>query len=182
MVKEELAYTAALSKVRKACRIAYLVIRVLFIMGLIVWMLLLVTCILLLVFPGFLGLVGSVDVPTVVQIIVSGLMVILMLWFVLLVLKDMYKGGSPFTLVQSKRIRAIAYVLFARVVVGAFLSSGLLPLFAKENVFVGFQSTDPTQPTLFVDVGTLIIAVVFYCVSLVFEYGTLLQREKDTFI
>lgn len=82
-------------------------------------------------------------------------------------LRDVSECYTPFTGNNCDRLRNISIVLVAiGVLTVLFLCMPVGPV-------------EPTPDTLLMLVPTLLIAIIVYCISLAFRYGTLLQQESD---
>lgn len=180
--EEEKEYDASLKKVRKTCRAFFYALRTLYILALIVWVALLLVCIFSVLFPEPFFQSGSVTVLTLGQVAVFGVLSVFLIRNAMLIFRDMHRGESPFAITQSKRIRVIAYLIFIQAILESVFSTALTTLFVNEDFALAYQVSNPTEPSLFVNIGALVVAVLFYCLSIAFEYGALLQRDKDTFI
>lgn len=96
------------------------------------------------------------------------------------ILKDIAQGNSPFEYVQVKRIRRIAWILVAYVVID-MISASNLSAFISSGGFGIENSSFHESPTLVLSInfGVLVSAVVVYGLSIIFEYGSVLQEQSD---
>ncbi|MCL2889452.1 MAG: hypothetical protein FWE65_03400 [Eggerthellaceae bacterium] len=180
--EEERAYSDVLIKIRKTCSVLFTVLKICFIVFLAGWSILLLAYIYLLFFPVPSDISSSVGVSTLTRIFFFGLLTLALLRFTVLILKDMRNGEPPFTLIQSKRIRIMAYLVFTQAILDFLFSTDLIPLIFKNGFVQGFQAASTGEPVFFLNLGALVFAVILYCISISFEYGALLQQDKDAFI
>jgi MFS family permease len=113
---------------------------------------------------------------------VLGLLPAAFIGIAMLILRDIAKGETPFSKKQSRRVRLIACLMFAWVVLGALLSAQVTTFYPDALVSLSYHISDSSTPTLYLDFGVLISAIVCYCISLAFEYGALLQRDSDDIV
>ena len=96
------------------------------------------------------------------------------------IFKDIASGSSPFSRENAKRIRWVSYLLIIDVLVELVLSPGFGVIVHMSGVDVGYIASGATQyPILPVNFGALVGSVIGFCLSVVFEYGYLLQRLSD---
>lgn len=96
------------------------------------------------------------------------------------ILTDAAKGHSPFAQTQVKRIRIIAFALFVYAILDALVSPGFISLFQSDTMSIGVQSLPDSENVIIpINLGALSAAGGFFCLSLVFEYGVLLQQLSD---
>ncbi|MEG0503588.1 MAG: hypothetical protein RR547_02995 [Raoultibacter sp.] len=131
-------------------------------------------------FPGFISDSPSIGLMPIVMCIVFGSLVAILLRSAWQVFRDVPKGGSPFSRTQVRRIRRIAYVLLAYAVAEMIFSAGTALLVSGGDTVIGYSVTSGQDvPIISINVGMFAFSIIFYCLSLVFEYGTLLQRLSD---
>ena len=94
-----------------------------------------------------------------------------------LVFGDVSHEESPFSLKQAKRIRIIAWLLFAYTLLDALVPRGV--------VIGGGSNPDGMSVVRFssgytnVNVGMFAVSVIFYFLASVFKYGVTLQELSD---
>jgi len=113
------------------------------------------------------GSVDSFRALTMVTILSSVFMAAILL-VASLVCKDISREETPFTKRISNKIKVISLLLFAQCIVVPLLQIVAATLFS--------QTTDTLASF---DLGSIVIAAVFFCLALVFEYGAELQRQAD---
>ncbi len=94
-----------------------------------------------------------------------------------LIFRDIALGNTPFSLKQAKRIRAIAWLLLAYTAIDAILPTGVFVGQASSDASVSAGHLAASSPTI--QVGSLIVAIVFFFLSSVFKYGVKLQELSD---
>lgn len=109
-----------------------------------------------------------------------GLVIIGLVFVVASIFSDVAKGESPFSLAQVNRFRIIAVFLLVYVVLDAFMSTGTVAQVHVGELELGYDLVDNSGgSTLSVNIGALLGAGVFWALSLIFEYGVLLQELSD---
>lgn len=180
--EEEKQYNTLLSKVQRASHKAYTVLRAIF-YGCCLFFLIMFLFILasfLFKIPGLT--IVSFDPLTLIQIVVSGLLSLLLIRFAVLIMRDVVKENSLFTKVQSRRIRYMSYTLFAQIIF-ELASAFIMPvLYTYDQLIFSAYTSAGNEYTVFINFQTLAFAMILLCLSLVFEYGSLLQRDKDELI
>ena len=92
--------------------------------------------------------------------------------------QDVSKSQSPFTVKQANRITTMGVLLMVNVILEA-VSSLVVPISSElADVSAGFVST-PLTMNLYIDVMSLMAAIVCFCLSYLFRYGALLQWLQD---
>jgi hypothetical protein len=100
---------------------------------------------------------------------VFGLVIMIAILFVTSgILKAISIEGTPFTKKNSDKIKIIALLLIANETVIPALQSLLYVTLLPES---GASAT--------ITLGNIIIAAVFFCLALIFDYGRQLQEESD---
>jgi len=84
------------------------------------------------------------------------------------IFKAISREGTPFTKKNANKIRVIALLLIANVTVIPALQLLLYVILLPES--------GATVPFAF---GNIVIAAVFFCLALIFDYGSRLQQESD---
>ena len=109
-----------------------------------------------------------------------GLVIVSLVYVVSNMFSDVAQGESLFTLVQVKRFRAIAILLLAYVVLDAFMSTGTVAQIHVGELELGYDVVESAVgSTLSINVGALLGSGFFGALSLIFEYGVLLQNFSD---
>lgn len=94
-----------------------------------------------------------------------------------LIFRDISHGEAPFTAKQSKRIRIIAWMLLSIALIEAVLPLGVIVDNALGgSVFGAVNASSYTPP---IRIGSIIVAVVFFFLSSVFDYGVKLQEISN---
>lgn len=133
----------------------------------------------LVLYRAIVGEGGSLGVDILADILFPTLFLGWMFAFVRIVANvftDMKQGSSPFNEKQVWRIRwlAIMMVLFAVLdSVFAYTSTTLFGTVALSS------APGPEGPEIKINIGALFMSLVLFCLSVVFEHGTLLQRLSD---
>jgi hypothetical protein len=114
--------------------------------------------------------------------LILGFLPAVFIGIVALILRDISKGETPFSKKQCRRIRLIAYLMFARVILESLLFVGATVFYPDALISLSYYVSESSAPTVYLDFEALISAIVCYCISLAFEYGALLQRDSDDFV
>lgn len=135
----------------------------------------------LLALPGILPVSFSFTGREVTAIVVSQTVVGCILWVIYSVFDNIAKGSSPFTARIARRIRWIGWLMLLGTILGTLLSPELNAIMhLPGNISLGYNSLDANTPfAIPVNGGLIIGAVVCFCLSLVFQYGALLQHLSD---
>lgn len=170
----------ALSRLKRTSRIIRTVLKISFIFFCVLWLIALVLLVALLVNPQIAPGADAANVVVVVFVGVMGAIIAFVLWIAYRVFDDVSKGESPFSRVQVKRIRWVAYVLLLYAVIDMLFPTGEAFLMQEGSFHFAYTvANGPNNPSISINIGTLATAIIFYCLSLVFEYGTLLQQLSD---
>lgn len=89
----------------------------------------------------------------------------------------MARGEVPFTQKQAKRIRVIAWLLLAIALIEAGLPLGIIVDNAIGTGVFGVANSMTYAPPI--RIGSIIVAVVFFFISSVFDYGVKLQEMSN---
>ena len=109
-----------------------------------------------------------------------GLVIVGLVYVIANMFSDVAQGESPFTLAQVKRFRVIAVLLLIYVVLDAFMSTGTVAQIHIGELELGYDVVESAAgSTLSVNVGALLGSGFFGALSLIFEYGVLLQKFSD---
>jgi len=103
-----------------------------------------------------------------IDIVLEAVPIIVIICVASLIFKTISREGTPFTKSNSDKIRIIALLLIAHVLV-----IPPLQMLVKMMLLPGIAVT--------VDIAliNLVVAAVFFCLALVFDYGRQLQQESD---
>lgn len=102
------------------------------------------------------------------------------LWVIRKIFNDIAKGISPFSHNNAKRIRWVAWLLLIDVLLEIVVSPGFGAIVHVSSLDVGYIASSATKyPVLPINSGSLVGSVISFCLSVVFEYGYLLQRLSD---
>jgi hypothetical protein len=183
VLKEDKVRGNLLHTVSRACKLAYALLRILFIITVLAWLLPLLLGLLRLIVPhGFVWL-NSLEISFSFDFLISGLLSAAFIGILTLILRDTSKGETPFTKKQSKRLRLIAYLMFVQVIFGLLFSTIATVLYPDGLIILSYYHiSESSAPTTYLDLQALIFAIACYCISLAFEYGVLLQQDSDDFI
>ncbi|MEA5020175.1 MAG: hypothetical protein VB027_07385 [Gordonibacter sp.] len=178
MMDEDSRATAnSLMRINKVCMGIKIVLKVVFVIICISWVL--VAGVMILSSAGVLSSGESEDmgiVPILLHI-VRGCVVAVLFVILIGVFSEAAKGESPFTLKQVKRLimMSLALLTYALLEIIFSASSVMLQL---GNLNSGYISTG-SSAIITVDFSPFIAAAVVFAFSFVFEYGVLLQEFSD---
>lgn len=181
MVDNEIEETErSLVRLKKASKVISVVFRILFYIYCLVWLALVVLFSVLTFSPELVPSAQSIDVIPLLSCLLFGFLIAALLRVATLIFADVAKGESPFSHRQIKRIRIAALVFLVYVVAEMLIPSGGTTIVPEGDWHVAYSvSEEPSASVVDLNFGMLGAAVIFYCLSLVFEYGTLLQRLSD---
>jgi hypothetical protein len=183
VLKEDKERSNILCAVSRTCKLAYIFLRILLVITVLAWLLPFLLGLLHLMFPHVFTWLDSLVISAPFDLLVSGLLSAVFIGIVTLILRDISKGETPFTRKQSKRIRLIAYLTFAQVILELLFSMVATALYPDGLVILGYYHIPESSAlTMYLDLQALIFAIICYCISLAFEYGVLLQRDSDDFV
>lgn len=179
MSEEGQRVEASLDRIRKFSKVVGAILRVSFVLVLLYWLAFTALSIVSMTFSVDFG------IETTESIYV--LLVLLGIGFIMAILlkgsdvfKDVALGESPFTLVQARRFKAVSLIVLVYVLLEALLSPGCMALLQMSGIDVGYVFVDyASSPSISINIGALLVAAVFFSLSLVFEYGLLLQELSD---
>lgn len=181
MAIDELGDTElALNRLNRIARFLSKGFQVVFVLYCIAWIALLGVFFVAAFFPGVISGSESSGPWPFVLCILFGLLIAGLLRIAFLVFNDVAKGESPFSMRQVKRIRLAAFLFLAYVILEMLFPSGQSSLVQQGNFMVNYWVADKSDHvSIQINFGMLGAAIIFYCLSLVFEYGTLLQQLSD---
>lgn len=170
-------YEQLLKKVKSACKIAY---RILFVMFIIVAALLggaIIFGLIAVLFPHTVPFIETIEPLALMSFALFSLAGAAIIFLVMLIPKDALKDESPFTLKQAKRIRSVAFLLLAKEVVGMIFPMQVIPLVANEHLSFSFEIAKSPTFIININIEMLFMAALLFCLSLVYQYGVLLQND-----
>lgn len=91
---------------------------------------------------------------------------------------DLSKRTSPFTVTQARRIAAIGLLLLANAVIEFLISLNGASFVTTEGIKAGFINPYMTG-SAYINMTFVIAALICFCLSYVFRYGSLLQWLSD---
>ena len=99
------------------------------------------------------------------------------------ILKDTSLGKTLFSMKQVTRVRMVALFMLVGAVLTTLVSPGFINAVSLGSLHMG-ASPDPETVNSIIPISfsTLFLALVFFCLSLAFEYGILLQQESDDIV
>jgi hypothetical protein len=179
-LQEDKERSELLRKVRRTCKTAYALLRVLCVTIILAWLLLFLLGLFRFILPRAFQWVDEFVVSAPLDSLIFGLMPAVFIGIAMLVLKNISKGETPFSRKQSRRIRLIAYFMFAQVLLELLFSTAISVLYPDGLVFLNYyRASSFSTPTTYLNIEMLISAIVCYCISLAFQYGALLQSDSD---
>lgn len=114
----------------------------------------------------------------VIAFFVHGLLVFFVLCMAAKLFKDIASGAPPFTIVQANRIRGIALLFAAYTLFDMLWSPDLVTVVSCGVVTSGIENA--ARPfSLHLNFDMLVASALFFCLSVVFRHGVLLQRLSD---
>lgn len=129
--------------------------------------------------PGMLAISSSFGWFALLAMAVHAIPFLAIVKLVANMLRDVSKGETPFSLKQVKRIRWIALLILADVILSALFSPGVIGMISAGTLDMGYMATSQTSNFVSINVSELFFAGVLLCLSLVFQYGMLLQKFSD---
>lgn len=171
----------ALVRLKKTARIISVGFRVGLIVYCLIWIALAGFFAVLAFSPGAVSDSAAIGFRPLILCLVFGFLIAVLLRIATLVFDDVSKGESPFSKRQVKRIRWASFIFLAYAVVEMFFPQGHSSLVQDSDLYVGYwiSSNSTGSAPMSINLGMLGAAIIFYCLSLVFEYGTLLQQLSD---
>lgn len=94
------------------------------------------------------------------------------------IFKSLSQKASPFTTKQTQRIAAIGLLLLADAVIEFLISLVESTTVNAGGMTVGFVNSAPTG-SVYINMTFIIAALICFCLSYVFRYGSLLQWLSD---
>lgn len=122
---------------------------------------------------------SSSVIASVVYTTVGGGFAILILWNFSLLFEAVVKGDPPLSEIQADRLKAIAIIAAAYVILDLLFSVRFI---YEPNPDLGFGmilNNGIAEPTLNLNVGMLAFSAIMYSLSAIFRYAALLQQLSD---
>lgn len=171
----------SLNKVRKTSKLICAIVKIVFLVFCICWLLVLGLSIFAFLCPQFnIGSESELRIATIASLFFNGLLIVIQFIILIRMLTDVAKGESPFALVQVKRLRVLSVVFVTLALFEFIFSPGFAYLLQMNGFDVGYLiANDGGNSILSINLAPLIVAAVFWALSLIFEYGVLLQEFSD---
>lgn len=122
---------------------------------------------------------SSSVIVSVVYTTVGGGFAILILWNFSLLFEAVVKGAPPLSEIQADRLKAIAIIAAAYVILDLLFSVRFI---YEPNPDLGFGmilNNGIAEPTINLNVGMLAFSAIMYSLSAIFRYAALLQQLSD---
>lgn len=179
--EEEKEQGASLERIKKACKIAYRFTTVIYIIFAIYWLFLLGLEVFAIINPYFSLFVYPSSIPSIASNVIFGLIIFLIIKSGADLFKEIRDKGAPFSLLQVKRIRRISYLLILKAIYDVLVPATFSPIFAYKDIDVSYINSNQTME-VFVNPETILFAILFFCISLIFQYGVLLQHDVQEYL
>lgn len=92
---------------------------------------------------------------------------------------DMARGESPFTLKHAQRICLLGWMFVAAVVIEAITSPGFVSIVIGPFSLINSPQAMFEEPTIPLDMGGILGAIVCFALSSIWRYGALLQKQSE---
>lgn len=164
----------AYSKVKKLCKFIQVICGIAFVCFFILWVLFMASVI--------VGAAVGPDVFHFMQLLyyfIYGGVIAAIIWMVFKTFSDVVNGANPFTTKIIRRMRLASLLMLILVIVEAFAVFNFSAEMTIANIDLGVANDYAQGRYLNINVGLLSFAIVLYCISVIFEYGSLLQRFTD---
>ena len=125
------------------------------------------------------GIAADTDLFGLISITIMAIPLLFIAIIVANILKDISKGKTPFSKKQVSRIRIISLLLLIGAILITLLSPGFINILVGDTLVLGQVVSLPIDGSIPVNISQMLLALVVYCLSLVFEYGILLQQQSD---
>ena len=175
--EEEVKYEQSLVRIKRVCRVSYRTLRVVFVLVTILFASILTLGAIEAFFPDSIPFLRSVEPPALIPLALFSAIGIAIFWMVMLLPKDALVEESPFTLKQARRIRNIALLLLAKELAGTLFPMQVIPLVVNDQLSFSFEVAKSQTFIVYLNVETFLLAALLWCISLIFQYGVLLQKE-----
>ena len=135
-------------------------------------------------FVGFVASAISGNTSTPLFSIIPLLLVYAISLCTLFVLNSIFKNisenNSPFNEKHARRIRYIGWLLLANAAIETIASLNAVPVLYVGNAILAYEPSGGTAPLdVYIDAESVVLALVCFCLSLIFKYGALLQTLSD---
>ncbi|WP_417331584.1 hypothetical protein [Gordonibacter urolithinfaciens] len=178
MLNEEAQKTEeSLNKSSKVCKYISILLKIIFAIFCICWMLSIGVMTFGLIDPSLANRESAMDVPLLILYLAHGVVIALLLAALVGVFSGVAKGESPFVMAQVKKLRIIAGLLLLYAIIDNVIAqNNSLIIFSGLNS--GYVSPNSNQ-IIQINFAPFIVAGVVYAFSFVFKYGVLLQEFSD---
>ena len=171
---------ASLGKIKRICRALGIFLKFSIFAFLAIWAVFVATCAIRLVGSDPQTVNLFEEMLSLVSVVVMGPLVAYLIKIGSDVFLDVVRGESPFTSIRSIRMRKVAVVLLVYAVLEAILSPGFAAILQMGGLDLGYRVTESLLgPSIPINMGVLLVAATLWALSLVFEYGVLLQELSD---
>lgn len=178
MIREDLIEVdMVLVKLKKACRYIGLVMKTVFVIFCVYWLVVIAGMAYALLYPGAMDIESGSNAFLVVLYIAHGCVIAAMLAIFIVIVTDTEKGKPPFTLLQVRRLRLIALLLIVYAVLDFAVTSNMASV-SIAQVSSGYALTNDNV-IVPINLAPIFAAGVVFAFSFVFKYGVLLQEFSD---
>ena len=116
----------------------------------------------------------------IVPFIMLWIITSLSLWITCCIFKDISHGISPFSKKHAKRLRILGIITLGSMIVEALVSPDVSSTIHAGAVVISANFSEPPRyPYIPINAQSLVSSIFCICLSLVFEYGSLLQKLSD---
>lgn len=172
-----------LEKASSRTRFAYYFLSILLIINIVVWAGLIIIMISAIFYDADFSNNFKQGIFDIITTVFAGITITLILRTVTLIPRDVVKRKSPFNPAQVRRIRFVALFLLLYGIIDLLLVSNFSGLTTTEGFgYTNTASSSEPATLVNINIGTFIAAVVVYSLSIVFEYGSELQRQSDSIL
>lgn len=119
---------------------------------------------------------ASGDVGSLILGLLTGLLTLALLGLASSIFGTIGNSGRVFHVSVVKKIKVAAIVLLASSLLRTVLSSSFISFITMGSFEFGYATIGDAIP---IDASGIVVAVVFYCLALVYEYGAYLQFISD---
>lgn len=180
--EEEQQFASSLRHIKSACKVIYYFTKAIFALLLVAFIVTLTCLSASLIAPDTIPFLGSVDAFSIFVFAVYGIISILIIRIIMLILKEVLDNESPFTLRQAKRIKNISFLLFAKVIIDFAFPGSIIPVVNNDHISLSYEVIKSETLILNFNLEFLALAAILFCISLVFQYGVLLQADSKDII
>jgi sterol desaturase/sphingolipid hydroxylase (fatty acid hydroxylase superfamily) len=171
---DEVCAKIRMDRIDKTARICSRVIKVLFAIYLVGFVFLLVIRALTII--EYQEPFSSSDVGNLILGLFSGLLTLALLGLALSIFEIEAKGGKVFNVSVVKKIKIASAILLMSSLIQTILSSSFISFVTMGSFEFGYATVGGSIP---IDASGIVVAIVFYCLALVYEYGAYLQFVSD---